>query len=113
MEPIVRTLRPVALIVAGLAAFALLAAVAWQPAPEAAMQPRYTESERAYMAEMAEILDVPEVLPEGSLAGARNACFWIDHYGLDPRTLEGWDQYWSYAWERQWLAAAVRHICPA
>lgn len=106
----VRLRRPVSLIATAAAALAL-AGVAYHPAPAALAQPRYTTAERAYMAEMARILDVPEVLPEGSLAGGRNACYLIEVFGLDPHTLAGWEEHWHQPWERQWLEAAVRYIC--
>lgn len=107
-HPIVRIRQSVALIICGLTL--ALAAGCAQPAP--AQPAQYSADELAFIAEMTRILDVPAVDPEGSLAGGRNACYWIDEYELDRATLAGWDEHWSEPWERQWLEAAVRHLCP-
>lgn len=68
-------------------------------------------AEEAFVATMAEILG-GEVDPAGSLAGGHNACFWIAEYGLDPVTLDGWENYWHEPWEEEWLRAAVTWLCP-
>lgn len=100
-------------LIALAAALALL-----MPAPAAASEgaPIRSATQQSaadlYVERMTEILDVPEVDREASLAGGRNACHWISAYGLDPETLAGWQDYWSEPWEYEWLRAAATYICP-
>lgn len=72
-------------------------------------------TEEAFAIASAHVLDVDPALTDhtAAVAGGRNACWLINQLGLDPATLDGWEQHWHQPWEREWLAAAVTFLCPA
>jgi hypothetical protein len=95
-----------------IAVAAIVVVVVMHQRAEGAQQHDLSAREDAYVTALAAIHDVPAVDREAALAGGRNACFWVEEYGLDKTTLAGWQAYWAQPWEGRWLRLSVDLLCP-